>query len=346
MWSRAKGGAERTEMDEDLGKKWTKSASDQFRGLRERQVYIGKLNKTSSIPRLRAQESRLRGLHLSVIDFPHARSRKRLVDGGRGFRVPRNRTESNSPRTFWSLIAMSVKDDEEPWPDKALCPLRLAGEIIEPTAGDDFLDLGEGRWDPKASHNLPERKMAADLICADTSSIGDGTRSQHRLYTTHSLLALGRTTEPRPLRVTVTVTKPIQLPKDCTKEQCFFCFWDEKKRHTDRIRPFCTRYRARDHVHSHHLRGLDDRPIICPHPNCKRAGIELHGTDAMKSHLTRQHDYGIFNTYKGGAQERAMEIRRGTSETVRCAPAALFGMAASRPVGTLMSCYDVKDRIV
>lgn len=108
---------------------------------------------------------------------------------------------------------------------------------------------------------------------------------------------------PEELKKIKTDPRLLQLMefRDKTKELAKAESGTLKKRYTDRIRPFCTRYRARDHVHSHHLRGLDDCLIIYPHPNCKRAGIKLHRTDAIKSHLTRQHDYGIFNTYKGGA---------------------------------------------
>jgi hypothetical protein len=54
-----------------------------------------------------------------------------------------------------------------------------------------LLDLNEGDWEPKqVEHHLEERRVAADLICKDTSDFSDQDKLHHRISTANALVVL------------------------------------------------------------------------------------------------------------------------------------------------------------
>lgn len=180
---------------------------------------------------------------------------------------------------------------------------------------NSFLDLDEKSWQPQTSHSLKERQLVAELICAVTTTLDDETRLKHRLYSTQAMVELGKRRESRPLKsaaVKPLMVKPIEFPTACSKDQCFFCFWDEEKPHGERLRTFCSAYRARDHLISQHLKEIGQRPIRCPEPRCKEAAVELRNGDAFKTHVTKEHKYAIFNRYgiHSGIQKEVSQRQR------------------------------------
>ncbi|KAH6869240.1 hypothetical protein B0T10DRAFT_553786 [Thelonectria olida] len=172
-------------------------------------------------------------------------------------------------------------------------------EINAQLKGEKFLDLGQGSWRPQPSYSLKERKMVAELICADRANLDDEMMLKHRICSVHALVTLGKMREPRPVKVTI--DKPVKFPTECGKDQCFFCFWDEKRSINERLRKFCSIYRARDQLVSHHLRTLRGHSFLCPDPNCTSKKIKFRSSEAFQSHVTREHGYDIFNSYKTGS---------------------------------------------
>ncbi|KID95572.1 hypothetical protein MAJ_08431, partial [Metarhizium majus ARSEF 297] len=188
-------------------------------------------------------------------------------------------------------------------------------EINSQLKGETFLDLGQGGWQPQASYNLKERKMAAELICADIEHLDDETRLKHRIYSVHSLVALGKMREPRSVKATT--DKPVKFPEECSKDQCFFCFWDKEKSIGERLRKFCSIYRARDHVISHHLTTMHGHSFLCPDPRCTK-NIEFRSSEAFQSHVSRHHGYDIFNRYKVDLGMQSTMDQRDVNATTSC----------------------------
>ncbi|KAM7192210.1 Protein of unknown function (DUF3435) domain containing protein [Rhypophila sp. PSN 637] len=166
-----------------------------------------------------------------------------------------------------------------------------------------YLDALNDTLDQQPNHRLGERKMLAELICADAENLDEETKLQHRLYTANTLVFLGRTREPPRPRPTKTAP---QLQKACARNQCFICYWDHGDSTT-----FYSVYRTRDHVKLHLRRYNEDSPICCPEPNCKKEAVmieEAHfmrtgvaiqantyvGVRSFKNHLAEKHCYDIF----------------------------------------------------
>ncbi|KAK2595006.1 hypothetical protein QQS21_007260 [Conoideocrella luteorostrata] len=159
-----------------------------------------------------------------------------------------------------------------------------------------FTDVQDD-WNPQPSYNLEERRLLAKLICSDTCHLDDETKLKHRIYTTHAMINLGIQRESRLLRSEIKTTAA-DLPQECDTRQCFMCFWDEKSPLSQRLHKFCSPYRARDHLITRHLSGLGERSVSCPEPRCRGQKVKLHDLQALQSHLTRVHNYNIFNRYK------------------------------------------------
>ncbi|KID82001.1 hypothetical protein MGU_10655 [Metarhizium guizhouense ARSEF 977] len=161
-----------------------------------------------------------------------------------------------------------------------------------------FLDLGPDAWDPQPSYNLKERRLLADLICADTGNLNDETKLKHRIYTTNAMILLGREREIRRVKFEVKAQTD-EFPRSCDTDQCFICFWDECAPMSQRLNKFCSPYRARDHLISRHLKGLGELAVICPEPRCRDKKATFHELQAFQAHLARVHSYDNFNRYKG-----------------------------------------------
>ena len=166
-----------------------------------------------------------------------------------------------------------------------------------------LLDLDQDSWQPQPSYRLEERKMVAELICANTATLDDDTRLRHRICTTNALVELGRKREFRPGKASArepASIKRFSFPNRCSRVQCFFCFWDKDLTNAERLREFSTKYKTRNHVISHHLRHAGKKSIPCPEASCKEAAVQLENVAAFQSHVTRDHGYDIFNRYKIG----------------------------------------------
>ncbi|KAK3326655.1 hypothetical protein B0H66DRAFT_617775 [Apodospora peruviana] len=81
-----------------------------------------------------------------------------------------------------------------------------------------YLDALNNTFDQQPSHRLEERKMLAELICADAENLDEETKLRYRLYMTDTLTRLGRTREPPRPRPTKTAPQP---RKACARNQCF-----------------------------------------------------------------------------------------------------------------------------
>lgn len=163
-----------------------------------------------------------------------------------------------------------------------------------------FLDLKPGVWQPQQSYGLEERRLLAELICADSTKLDDETRLKHRLYTTNAMVNLGSKKESRLPKVMDAVIID-NCPKTCGRDQCFVCFWDETAPQSKRLYRFFSAYRARDHLISQHLKNLGERSVQCPDPECKKKKSIFWDTGSFQSHLARVHKYDIFYRYKGCA---------------------------------------------
>lgn len=161
-----------------------------------------------------------------------------------------------------------------------------------------FLDLAPDAWNSQPCYNLEERRLLAELICADTCKLNDEMKLKHRIYTTHAMIRLGRAREPRRVKTEVK-TETKQFPLTCDKNQCFICFWDEPARTSQRFHRFCSSYRARDHMLSKHLKRLGERSVMCPEPRCRDDKTTFNELNHFLAHLERTHNYNIFNRYKG-----------------------------------------------
>lgn len=161
-----------------------------------------------------------------------------------------------------------------------------------------FLDLGPDTWNPQPSYNLKERRLLAELICADACNFDDETKLKHRIYTTNAMILLGRERETRRMKSEVK-TETDDLPQSCDTNQCFICFWDERSPMSQRLNKFCSPYRARDHMISRHLKGLGERAVMCPEPRCREKKATFHELQTFQAHLARVHNYNNFNRYKG-----------------------------------------------
>ena len=161
-----------------------------------------------------------------------------------------------------------------------------------------FLDLGPDAWNPQVSYNLKERRLLAELICADTCDLNDETKLKHRIYTTNAMILLGKEREIRRVKSEMKAGTD-EFPQSCDTNQCFFCFWDEYAPINQRLNKFCSTYRARDHMISRHLKGLGERAVICPEPRCRDKKATFHELRTFQAHLARVHDYNNFNSYKG-----------------------------------------------
>ncbi|KJK84922.1 hypothetical protein H633G_11257 [Metarhizium anisopliae BRIP 53284] len=97
---------------------------------------------------------------------------------------------------------------------------------LEDEAGS-LLDLGPDTWSPQPSYNLEERRLLAELICADTCDLDDGMKLKHRIYTTNAMILLGREREQRRVKSGAKI-KTNHFPTKCETNQCFMCFWDDR----------------------------------------------------------------------------------------------------------------------
>ncbi|KAM7215024.1 putative FluG domain containing protein [Rhypophila decipiens] len=148
-----------------------------------------------------------------------------------------------------------------------------------------YLDALNDTLGQQPSHQLEERKMLAELICADTESLDEEIKLQHRLCTANTLVRLGRTREPPRPRLPRTVP---QVQKRYVRNQCFFCYWEHGDSTT-----FCTIYKARNHMKLH-LRRYDEYSLICcPESNSIRSNTYV-GIESFQSHLAKEHFYDIF----------------------------------------------------
>lgn len=176
-----------------------------------------------------------------------------------------------------------------------------------------FLDLGSNTWNLQPSYSLKERRMLAELICTDTCNLDDDVRLKHRIYTTNSMILLGREREIRRVKVGVKAGVKAEVeadadvkdmpeaddfPQSCDINQCFICFWDTGVPQSQRLNKFCSPYRARDHLISRHLKGLGGRSVLCPEPRCRNAKNTFNDLQSFKAHLARVHNYNNFNRYK------------------------------------------------
>ncbi|CEJ91512.1 Putative FluG domain-containing protein [[Torrubiella] hemipterigena] len=160
-----------------------------------------------------------------------------------------------------------------------------------------FLDLKSDSWKPQSDYNLEERRLLARLICASITELDDETKLRHRLYTTHTMVILGQKKEPRPAQPAV--KQDLQtIPEKCDKNQCFICFWDSTASPSQRFYKYCSPYRARDHLYSRHLKGIEEHSIACPDPKCRDTKAIFKERHAFQSHLAKVHDYDNFNRYK------------------------------------------------
>lgn len=161
-----------------------------------------------------------------------------------------------------------------------------------------FLDLKPEAWQPQQTYGLEERRLLAELICADSAKLDDEMRLKHRLYTTNAMVSLGSKKESRPPKVIDAIIKD-NYPKTCGKDQCFICFWDETAPQSKRLYKFFSAYRARDHLVSQHLKNLGQRAVQCPEPKCRDKKAIFWDANSFQNHLTRVHKYDIFYRYKG-----------------------------------------------
>lgn len=160
-----------------------------------------------------------------------------------------------------------------------------------------FLDLAADDWKPQCDYSLTERRLLAELICADTSALDTSTRLKHRLYTTHAMVSLGRRKEARAPKPGPKLNTECR-PQKCERDQCFMCFWDENMAASQRFRKFCSPYRSRDHLVSQHLKGIGRRSVQCPDPQCAEKKAIFHTLPAFQCHLAEHHDYDNFKRYK------------------------------------------------
>ncbi|KAK4220389.1 hypothetical protein QBC37DRAFT_445692 [Rhypophila decipiens] len=73
-----------------------------------------------------------------------------------------------------------------------------------------YLDALNDTLGHQPSHRLEERKMIAELICADTESLDEEIKLQHRLCTVNTLVCLGRTREPPRPRLPRTASQVLE----------------------------------------------------------------------------------------------------------------------------------------
>lgn len=147
-------------------------------------------------------------------------------------------------------------------------------------------------------YNLEERRLLAELICADTCDLDDGIKLKHRIYTTNAMILLGREREQRRVKSESKI-KTDHFPTKCETNQCFMCFWDDRAPPSERFKKFCSSYRARDHLISRHLKGLVEHSVMCPEPRCRDKKHVFHELQSFQAHLTAAHSYNNFNRYKG-----------------------------------------------
>ncbi|EXU95174.1 DUF3435 domain protein [Metarhizium robertsii] len=84
-----------------------------------------------------------------------------------------------------------------------------------------FLDLGPDAWNPQVSYNLKERRLLAELICADTCDLNDETKLKHRIYTTNAMILLGKEREIRRVKSEMKAGTD-EFPQSCDTNQCVF----------------------------------------------------------------------------------------------------------------------------
>ena len=162
----------------------------------------------------------------------------------------------------------------------------------------------------QSSHSLQERRLLAELICADTNDSDDYTRLKHRMYTTQAMINLGRKKDfslPNSTATHSSCKSPANeiklladdIPETCDRKQCFMCFWNDKAPENKRKHKFFSSQRAREHVLGQHLHSIGNQPVFCPNPSCKDTKTSFWELNGFLNHLVRVHGYDIFTRYKG-----------------------------------------------
>ena len=162
---------------------------------------------------------------------------------------------------------------------------------------------------PKLSYNLEERRLLAELICADTSNSDDCTRLKHRIYTTQAMIILGRKKDfasPSSTAISSSYKSPADeekimaddIPNTCDRKQCFMCFWNDNAPDKKRKHKFFSSQRAREHILGQHLHSVGKQPTFCPEPSCRDIKVSFWELTSFLNHLVRVHGYDIFGRYK------------------------------------------------
>jgi len=146
------------------------------------------------------------------------------------------------------------------------------------------------------TYQLKERAQVAKLLCQPADELGKSNDLQRRSAPIRSMSALCKRREAR-RRATVPsvveqeeVPEPQQFPVKCKPTQCIFCLGSEDLPFQQRIFPWARPAKMMDHVDNEHPQSrATDASIDCPHPVCKKSGVDLYGLEHFKSHVAREH---------------------------------------------------------
>ena len=80
-----------------------------------------------------------------------------------------------------------------------------------------------------------------------------------------------------------------RFPLVCKPTQCIFCLGNESKPYQERLYEYAKPNKMMNEVEKHLIKYAPEDQILCPHLQCKAAGLVLPSVMGFKNHMATVH---------------------------------------------------------
>ena len=154
-------------------------------------------------------------------------------------------------------------------------------------------------------YDLPERAAVVRLTCTPTDSLTEQGKLTRRIKAIEARAALCHRQESRRRRRRPryhikqeepdassgdsTEERKDRFPLVCKPTQCIFCLGNESKPYQERLYEYAKPNKMMNEVEKHLTKYAPEDQILCPHPQCRAAGLVLPSVMSFKNHTATVH---------------------------------------------------------